>query len=124
MNINKHSERKPVVFIAGPMTGYHNFNRDEFNAEARILEERGFTVLNPAILPDGLQHEQYLQITLSMLEQADAVFLMNGWEKSTGATREFDRACELGLLFLYQDWESVSIAIHRKRHPLTEVSYA
>ncbi|HHQ6122796.1 TPA: DUF4406 domain-containing protein, partial [Enterobacter hormaechei subsp. hoffmannii] len=50
MNLNKHSERKPVVFIAGPMTGYHNFNRDEFNAEARILEERGFTVLNPAIL--------------------------------------------------------------------------
>ncbi|HHQ5930740.1 TPA: DUF4406 domain-containing protein [Enterobacter hormaechei subsp. hoffmannii] len=124
MNLNKHSERKPVVFIAGPMTGYHNFNRDEFNAEARILEERSFTVLNPAILPDGLQHEQYLQITLSMLEQADAVFLLNGWEKSTGATREFDRACELGLLFLYQDWESVSIAIHRKRHPLTEVSYA
>lgn len=73
--------RKPVVFIAGPMTGYHNFNRDEFNAEARILEERGFTVLNPAILPDGLQHEQYLQITLSMLEQADGVFLLNGWKR-------------------------------------------
>lgn len=69
------------MFIAGLMTGYHNFNRDEFNAEARILEERGFTVLNPGPLPDGLQHEQYLQITLSMLEQADAVFLLNGWEK-------------------------------------------
>jgi hypothetical protein len=64
-------------------------------------------VLNPAILPDGLQHGQYLQITLAMLEQADAIFLLNGWEKSKGATREFDRACELGLLFLYQDWESV-----------------
>ncbi|HDT2145345.1 TPA: DUF4406 domain-containing protein [Enterobacter roggenkampii] len=116
-------QRKPVVFITGPMTGYHNFNRDEFNTEARILEERGFTVLNPAILPDGLRHDQYLQITLAMLEQADAVFLLNGWENSVGATREFDRADELGLLFLYQDWESVSIAVLRKRNPVVEVSH-
>lgn len=124
MNTNKHSERKPVVFIAGPMTGYHNFNCDEFNTEARILEERGFTVLNPAMLPDGLKHEQYLNITISMLEQADAVFLLNGWEKSRGATREFDRADELGLLFLYQDWESVSLAVLRKRNPVVEVNHA
>lgn len=117
-------QRKPVVFIAGPMTGYHNFNRDEFNAEARILEERGFAVLNPATLPDGLLHEQYLQITLAMLAQADAVFLLNGWEKSTGATREFDRADELGLLFLYQDWESVPFAVLRKRNPALEVNHA
>jgi hypothetical protein len=117
-------QRKPVVFIAGPMTGYHNLNRSEFNTEAGILEDRGFTVLNPAILPDGLLHGQYLQITLAMLEQADAIFLLNGWEKSTGATREFDRACELGLLFLYQDWESVILAVLRKRHPLVEVDHA
>ena len=114
-------QRKPVVFIAGPMTGYHNFNRSEFNTEAGILEERGFTVLNPAILPDGLLHDQYLQITLAMLEQADAVFLLNGWEKSAGATREFDRADELGLLLLCQDWESVPVAILRRRNPLLEV---
>lgn len=119
-------QRKPVVFIAGPMTGYHNFNRSEFNTEAGILEERGFTVLNPAILPDGLLHEQYLHITLAMLEQADAVFLLNGWEKSTGATREFDRACELGLLLLCQDWESLPLAVLRKRNPVVvlEVNHA
>lgn len=80
-------QRKPVVFIAGPMTGYHNYNRDEFNAEARMLEDRGFTVLNPAILPDGLPHSQYLFITLAMLESADAIFMLDGWEKSGGAFR-------------------------------------
>ncbi|WP_225381607.1 DUF4406 domain-containing protein, partial [Escherichia coli] len=72
-------------FIAGPMTGYQDYNRAEFDAEASVLVDRGFTVLNPAILPDGLEHQQYLAITLAMLEQADAVFLLNGWEKSTGA---------------------------------------
>lgn len=117
-------QRNPVVFIAGPMSGYKDLNRSEFNTEAGILEERGFTVLNPATLPDGLRHDQYLQITLAMLAQADAVFLLNGWEKSAGATREFDRADELGLLFLYQDWESVSFAVQRKRNPAMEVNHA
>ncbi|HDT1354196.1 TPA: DUF4406 domain-containing protein [Citrobacter freundii] len=113
--------RKPVVFIAGPMTGYHNFNRDEFNAEAGVLEDRGFTILNPAILPDGLEHQQYLAITLSMLEQADAVFLLDGWEKSNGAIREFRRARELGLLFMFQSWETARLAILHNRHSLQEV---
>lgn len=117
-------QRKPVIFISGPMKGYPNFNRAEFNTEAGILEERGFTVLNPAILPDGLRDDQYLNITMSMLAQADAVFLLNGWESSAGATREFDRADELGLLFLYQDWESVSLAVQRKRNPTLEVNHA
>ncbi|OVZ94885.1 hypothetical protein CBW58_02090 [Yersinia frederiksenii] len=119
-----NQQRKLVVFIAGPMTGYHNFNRSEFNTEAGILEDRGFTVLNPATLPDGLLHEQYLHITLAMLEQADAIFLLNGWEKSAGATRELDRACELGLLLLCQDWDSVPLAVLRKRHPRVEVDHA
>ncbi|HCA1227208.1 MULTISPECIES: DUF4406 domain-containing protein [Enterobacteriaceae] len=115
-------QRKPVVFIAGPMTGYHDFNRVEFNAEGRLLEDRGFTILNPAILPDGLEHQQYLAITLSMLEQADAVFLLDGWEKSEGALQEFQRARELGLIFMFQSWETAHLAIIHNRYPVTEVT--
>jgi len=109
-------QRKPVVFIAGPMTGYHNSNRDEFNAEARMLEDRGFTVLNPAILPDGLLHSQYLAITLAMLETADAIFMLDGWEESDGANMEFKRARELGLMFMYQSWANAkrSILLNRE----------
>lgn len=115
-------QRKPVVFVAGPMTGYHDFNRAEFNAEAGVLEDRGFTVLNPAILPDGLEHRQYLAITISMLEQADAVFLLDGWEKSEGALREFPRARELGLIFMFQSWETARLAILHNRNSLQEVA--
>ncbi|QLS74819.1 DUF4406 domain-containing protein [Enterobacter roggenkampii] len=114
--------RKPVVFIAGPMTGYQDYNRAEFNAEERLLEDRGFTILNPAILPDGLEHQQYLAITLSMLEQADAVFLLDGWEKSDGALQEFQRARELGLIFMFQSWETAHLAIIHNRYPVTEVT--
>ena len=113
--------RKAVVFIAGPMTGYPNFNRDEFNTEARILEEHGFSVLNPATLPEGLQHEQYMDITLDMLAQADAIFLLDGWEKSKGALRECGEASRLGLLVIYQSWESLQKFIEHKTGAVLEV---
>lgn len=99
------NERKPVVFISGPMSGIENFNRDAFNHEASQLRHIGFTVLNPAIFPDGLEHHQYLAMTLVMLEQADAIYLLDGWENSVGAKAEVIRARELNLMFLGQSWE-------------------
>lgn len=46
------------IYIAGPMSGLPNFNRDAFNLEAERLHTLGHIALNPAILPDGLeQHE-------------------------------------------------------------------
>ncbi|CUZ68090.1 DUF4406 domain-containing protein [Serratia ureilytica] len=99
------SERKPVIFISGPMTGIENYNRDAFHHEASQLRHIGFTVLNPAIFPDGLEHHQYLAMTLVMLEQADAIYLLDGWENSVGAKAEVIRARELNLMFLGQSWE-------------------
>ncbi|BEN89951.1 hypothetical protein SMQC07_37500 [Serratia marcescens] len=96
---------KPVVFISGPMSGIENYNRDAFNHEASQLRHIGFTVLNPAIFPDGLEHHQYLAMTLVMLEQADAIYLLDGWENSVGAKAEVIRARELNLMFLGQSWE-------------------
>lgn len=110
----KNTCSKPVVFIAGPMTGKPNYNRDEFNAEAQRLEQRGCIVLNPAVFPDGLAHHQYLAMTLVMLEQADAIYLLDGWENSVGAKAEVIRAKELNLLFFGQSWEVIlSVAAFR-----------
>lgn len=108
--------RKPVVFISGPMTGYKNFNRDEFNAEARAMEDRGYVVLNPAILPDGLQHEQYMSITLAMLRQADAILMLKGWHESKGAQLELDLAIRSGLVVFSESWSGMAEVI--KRNPL------
>ena len=112
----EQSNRQPVVFISGPMTGYKNFNRDEFDAEARAMGDRGYIVLNPAILPDGLQHEQYMSITLAMLRQADAVLMLKGWHESKGARLELDLAIRLGLVVLTESWSAMGEVI--KRNPL------
>lgn len=84
------------IYIAGPMTGLPDYNRPAFNAAAKILSQSGETVLNPAVLPDGMKHEEYMTICLAMVEVCDTVMLLPGWEKSVGAQMEHKRARELG----------------------------
>ncbi|EFM3367872.1 DUF4406 domain-containing protein [Escherichia coli] len=50
------------VYIAGPMTGYKNFNREAFHKAEEELKREGHTVLNPAVLPDGLTQPHYMDI--------------------------------------------------------------
>lgn len=86
-----------VIYIAGPMTGKPDFNRGKFNTTAARLWAAGYTVLNPAILPDGLTYEHYMDISLAMLRGADEIYLLEGWEHSEGAKREFNLAIRLRL---------------------------
>ncbi|MBS9438971.1 DUF4406 domain-containing protein [Photorhabdus noenieputensis] len=105
----------PVVFISGPMTGKPGFNRGEFNTVAKMLKSQDLIVLNPAVHPDGLTHDQYMHMSLAMLEQADVIYLLDGWESSKGAVMEFDCAKMHNLMFMYNSWEAFRTAVARSR---------
>lgn len=81
--------RHKVVYIAGPMTGLKSANRPAFAEAAETLRSMGYVVLNPAVLPTGMPRERYMPICLAMLEQADIICMLPGWETSGGAQIEY-----------------------------------
>lgn len=93
------------IYIAGPMTGLPDCNRPAFNEMAKKFKELGCVVLNPAVLPDGLEYREYMAITLKMVEVCDIVALLPGWEKSKGAQLEKHHAEMWGKLI--EDWSEV-----------------
>ena len=92
------SSKKPIVYIAGPMTGLTDFNRESFKLADRDLRLAGFETRNPAVLPIGWsKYEDYIAVGLAMLATADLVALLPGWEKSKGAGIEAEYAKSNGI---------------------------
>ncbi|WP_446896651.1 DUF4406 domain-containing protein [Citrobacter freundii] len=85
------------IYIAGPMTGCKDFNRPAFKAFALKLSLDGNVVLNPAVLPDGLEQREYMDICCAMIRCSDAVFMLRGWENSAVAVAEHALAKKIGL---------------------------
>ena len=89
------TDNRLTVYIAGPVTGVDRY-WETFELVDDDLTGRGFTVLNPARLPSTLPHEKAMPICMAMVEAADAVVLLPGWEDSKGATMEKQYAEKLG----------------------------
>jgi len=77
-----------VIYIAGPMSGLPDLGRKHFREAEKRLKEAGYIVLNPAVLPKGMEKDRYMPICLAMLEAADAVYMLQGWRSSAGAQME------------------------------------
>ena len=85
------------VYIAGPMTGYKNFNKKAFFKAARMIKSMDAIPVHTASLPGGLAYEEYLEKSLDLLEGCDAICLLRGWEESKGALMEYGYAKSRGL---------------------------
>lgn len=92
-----------VIYIAGPMTGLPNYNREAFFRKQMSLRLDGWTVISPHVLPSGLKDTNYMDICLAMVRSANAVYMLRNWEKSSGAYCEYALAKKLGLDIYYED---------------------
>jgi len=98
-----NEQHKPIVYISGKMRGLEDLGRTHFNLAEMYMREKGFVVLNPSRLPDGMSDEKYMPICLSMLDAADAVLMLNGWSHSKGAQAEYHYAVCQGKTILLED---------------------
>ena len=119
---------KGCIYIAGPMTGIPKFNCHAFDRAARVFEDYGFDVVNPAQedrdrwgedffhhCPTGDPKEiDNMGIEFSLREvlghdlkliadKCDHIYMLAGWEKSTGAKAEHALAVALGIQIWYQN---------------------
>ena len=93
---------KCKIYIAGPITGDPDY-KAKFGAVKQTLEEQGYTVLNPAELPEGMTAADYMRICLAMLDVADGIYMLPGWENSLGAGTELQLAWYCGKPIQYAE---------------------
>ena len=105
------------IYLAGPMRGIKDFNFPLFHAAAKALREQGHEVFNPAEAEEAqygvgfakseggffadiphFDFREALERDCSMiLGWAEAIALLPGWEKASGAQAEYLLAKAIGL---------------------------
>jgi hypothetical protein len=79
------------IYIAGKITGDDDY-KNKFARHELLLSMQGHTVMNPSILPEGFEYEQYIHICEAMIDCCDAVAMLPDWRESKGAMYEKDYA--------------------------------
>lgn len=86
------------LYVAGPMTGYPEYNYPAFDAAQAQLRRAGYDAVSPAVhdITGEIKSWQfYERAALRLLLECDAVALLRGWSKSKGAMLEVRVAREL-----------------------------
>ena len=131
------SEKPKVIYLAGPMRGYPEFNFPTFHAVAWALRQSGHEVFNPAEkdierhggvdISKGNKHgsleqaqdEHHFSLRAALAQdldfichKADTVVLLPGWETSNGSMAEHRTAVALkseGMEIVYLTQEIVDL---------------
>jgi len=91
------------IYIAGPITGIPDRNREAFERVAAYFRGIGHEVVSPLeVNPPGSCNNwnEAMRRDIPHLVSCDAVYLLPGWEKSRGAQIEQRLAFDLGLEIL------------------------
>ncbi len=90
------------VYIAGPMTGIADFNKPMFDAAAHMLRRQGHEVFNPADEDADIVYRDAMKKDTNWIcDEAEAIYMLPGWEHSPGAFTEWALGRSLRLKFMY-----------------------
>ena len=112
------------IYIAGPMTGYVDFNFPAFHAAATTVRQLGHDPLNPATSFAGrqdLEYADYIREALRMVLLADAMLVLEGWWESKGALLEIHTALVLGLPLYILNTHDDLVSIKRTLYNIGEL---
>jgi hypothetical protein len=99
-----------LIYVAGPYSAptEYEVQLNIAKAEAAALEiwktTRAAAICphkNTAHWGGALTHDEFIAGDLEMIRRCDAVFLLDGWERSKGAREEYNFAMEHGIFVFY-----------------------
>ena len=106
----RHDPKPKEIYVAGPMSGYAEFNFPAFFAAADRLDAEGWKVWNPAakdseaavqadpayingdnqaLVANGWDWKDAFTWDCTKIIYGDGIYMLKGWEKSTGARAEW-----------------------------------
>ena len=77
--------------------------KKKFDKVAQQVLDNGDIPINPAVLPQWLDHDKYMPICLAMVDSADAILMIGDWQNSKGAKLEKAYAEYQGKKILYEE---------------------
>lgn len=93
------------IYLSGPMRGYPQSNYPLFNATAAALRAQGHEVYNPAEFPhEGPVfpiRQAFAEYARFICLEAEAIYLLPGWEESQGVSAELALAKNCGLQVIF-----------------------
>lgn len=99
-----------TYYLAGPMSGYPEYNYPAFARAKAELEEAGVKVCSPHEIPwpeeelEGEELWQYMmRLAMRQLLDCRGIILMAGWVKSKGAVAEANVATALAMPAYFLD---------------------
>jgi hypothetical protein len=94
------------IYIAGPMKHIAGFNHVNFDlAESWLRANYQCRIISPAAharLQMDLDYDDFMEIGKTFVRICDVIFMLVGWENSSGAVEEHQLAVDLGKRIIYQ----------------------
>lgn len=94
-----------MIYISGKITGTDDYLQRFERAEKHLNTMNITDVINPAkvnsYLPE-LSYNQYIKMSLCMLEMCDTIYMLKNWENSIGAKLEWEFAKANNYKIMYE----------------------
>ena len=94
-----------TIYISGGVSGVKDY-LNHFNEAELLLTNAGFRAINPARVLIGasktLTRDQLVELCGALLSQCGAIYLLKGWNYSTGSRQELKLAESMDIKVIYE----------------------